>query len=381
MKTYKTEIKLTAEQKSIYARTVGTCRYVYNLFIATNKEQYKKSLPYMNNYDFSKWLNNEYLPNNLDKSWIKEVSSKSIRNAIDTANKTYVRFFKKQGHFPRFKKKGKNDCNYYFVRTSKTHLIKTARHKIAVPCMGYVRLKEYGYIPTNANITSGTVIKSADRYYISVTTDTMQTIEQNNVNDGIGIDLGLKEFVVISTGKKHKTKKQKKLNKKLKHAQRKLSRKYEKNKTNIKKGNTTKGIEKQKTVVAKIHHKIANVREDYQNKIVNEIVKTKPSYITIEDLNVSGMMKNKHLSKSIANQGFNMLVQKLTNKAQINGIEIRQADRFYPSSKKCNRCGNIKKDLKLSDRTYNCDICGLEMDRDLNAAVNLKNAEIYKKAV
>ena len=381
MKSYKTEIKLTNEQKIIYARTVGTCRYVYNLFIARNKERHENGQPYINNYEFSKWLNNEYLPNNPDKSWIKEASSKAVRNAIDNAHKAFKRFFDKQGKFPRFKKKGKNDCNYYFVRTSKTQPIHAERHKIKIPCMGDIRLKEYGYIPIKSNIiTSGTVSKQADRYYISVTTDEIPTTAQNNTNEGIGIDLGVKDFAVLSTKTVHKTKKQKKLKKKLKREQRKLSRKYEKNKTKIKKGESTKGIEKQKTVVAKIHQKIANVREDYQNKIVNEIVKTKPSYITIEDLNVIGMMKNRHLSEAIANQGFNMFVKKLTYKASINGIEIRQVDRFYPSSKKCSNCGIIKADLNLSDRIYQCNSCGLEIDRDINAAINLKNAEIYRTA-
>jgi len=381
MKSYKTEINPTEEQKNKYARTVGTCRYVYNLFIATNKEQYENNMPYMNNHDFSKWLNNEYLPNNPDKAWVKEVSSKAVRNALDNAHKAYKNFFNKKGKFPRFKKKGKNDCNYYFVRTSKSQPIEAERHRIKVPCIGNVRLKEYGYIPTKSNIIkSGTISKHADRYYISVTTDEPQVILQNNTNDGIGIDVGLKDFAVISDGKIFKAKKQKKLKKKLKREQRKLSRKYNKNKTKIKKGESTEGIEKQKTVVAKIHHKIANVREDYQNKIVNEIVKTKPSYITIEDLNVSGMMKNRHLSEAITNAGFNMFVKKLIYKASINSIEVRRVNRFEPSSKKCSKCGNIKKDLKLSDRVYCCDVCGFEIDRDMNAAINLKNAKIYKIA-
>lgn len=395
MKTYKTEIRLTNEQKTIYAKTVGVCRYVCNLFISTNKTRYENGEPYMNNYDFSKWLNNEYLPNNPDKSWIKEVSSKAVRNAIDNSNKAYIRFFKKQGKFPRFKKKGKNDCSYYFVRTSKTQPIKIERHKIAVPCMGYVSLKEYGYIPVKSNITSGIVTKRADRYYISVTTDERdckqsRTIVQNNINDGIGIDLGLKDFAIISTGKIYKTKKQNKLKKKLKREQRRLSRKYKfqrnyENKQNLKKGKCTdrrsvsRGIEIQKTVVAKIHQKIANVREDYQNKIVNEIVKSKPSYITIEDLNVRGMMKNRHLSEAIANQGFNSFISKLTTKAIVNGIDIRKVDRFYPSSKLCHKCGCIKSDLTLSDRIYKCQ-CGYVEDRDLNAAMNLRDAKTYKMA-
>ncbi len=271
----------------------------------------------------------------------------------------------------------KNDCSYYFVRNSKTQPIKFERHKINVSCLGWIRLKEYGYIPKHSNIVSGTIVKKANKYFISVITNEVEVIKKNNTNEGIGIDLGVKDFAILSTGKVFKTKAQKKLQKKLKREQRKLSKKYESNKQNLKKGEAIKSIERQRTVVAKVHHKIANVRNDYHNKIVREIIKQKPSFITIENLNVKGMMKNRHLSKAIANQGFNMFINKLINKAKSNSIEIRKVDRFYPSSKTCSKCGNIKSDLKLSDRTYTCQ-CGNTLNRDLNAAINLKNAKIYE---
>ncbi len=380
MKAYKTEIILSPEQRIAYAKTVGTCRYVYNLFIDTNKKQHEQNLLYLNNYAFSKWLNNEYVPKNQDKKWIKEASSKVIKNVIDNANKAYQKFFKKQADFPRFKKKIKNDCSYYFVRNSKTQPIKFKRHKVNVPRLGYIRLKEYGYIPKHSNIVSGTITKKANKYFIGVITDEVKIIKQNNTNEGIGVDLGhlgIKNFAVLSTGKVFKTKAQKKLQKKLKREQRKLSRKYEANKQNLKKGESTKSIERQKITVAKIHHKIANVRMDYHNKIVREIIKQKPRFITIENLNVKGMMKNRHLSRAIANCWFNMFITKLINKARVNIIEIRKVDRFYPSSKTCSKCGLIKKDFKLSDRTYTCQ-CENTLNRDLNAAINLKNAKIYE---
>jgi putative transposase len=417
MRTYKTEIILSAVQQQIYACTVGVCRFVYNLFIEVNDDRYKQKIPYINNYAFSKWLNNEYLPDNPDKSWIKDVSSKAVRNAIDNADKAYDRYFderKKPGYVPytpkqlarsnetgkpltnydmrghpKYKRKGKNDCNYYFVRTSKIQPIQAERHRIKIPVLGWVRLKEYGYIPTalrireadsslQNTITSGTITKQAGRYYISVITDEEQEIQANNTNAGIGIDLGLKTFAVLSSRTTYSTNKQRKMNKKLKREQRKLSRKYEMNK-NKEERRAAKGIERQKTKVAKIHQRIANVRNDKQNKIVSEIVRAKPSYITIENLNVRGMMKNRHLSKAIANQGFNAFVNKLTAKAKLNSIEIRIVDRFYPSSKLCNKCGEIKMDLKLSDRVYYCG-CGYTEDRDINAAMNLRDAKTYKIA-
>ena len=201
----------------------------------------------------------------------------------------------------------------------------------------------------------------------------------NNSNDGMGIDLGLKDLAIVSNGKTYKninkSTRIKKLEKKLRREQRCLSRKYE----NLKKGESTqKNIQKQKLKVQRLHHKIDNIRTDYINKSIAEIVKTKPSYITIEDLNVKGM-KNRHLSKAVASQKFYEFRTRLKAKCDENGIELRVADRFYPSSKTCHHCGSIRKNLKLSDRIYRCE-CGYVADRDLNAALNLKDAKTYKIA-
>ena len=202
----------------------------------------------------------------------------------------------------------------------------------------------------------------------------------NNSNDGIGIDLGLKDFAIVSDGKTYKninkSAKIKKLEKKLRREQRCLSRKYE----NLKKGESTqKNIQKQKLKVQRLHYRISNIRTDYINKSIVEIVKTKPSYITIEDLNVSGMMKNRHLSKAVASQKFYEFRMKLKTKCDQNGIELRVVGRWFPSSKICHCCGAIKKDLKLSDRIYRCN-CGYTSDRDLNAALNLRDALTYEIA-
>ena len=202
----------------------------------------------------------------------------------------------------------------------------------------------------------------------------------NNSNDGIGIDLGLKDFAIVSDGKTYKninkSAKIKKLEKKLRREQRCLSRKYE----NLKKGESTqKNIQKQKLKVQRLHYRISNIRTDYINKSIAEIVKTKPSYITIEDLNVSGMMKNRHLSKAVASQKFYEFRTKLKYKCDENGIELRVVGRWFPSSRICHCCGAIKKDLKLSDRIFRCN-CGYTSDRDLNAALNLRDALAYEIA-
>lgn len=383
MRTYKTEITLNTDQKEKFLKTIGTCRFVYNLFLQKNKELYDKNkdtdLPkYMNNYEFSKWLNNDFVPNNPEFSWIKEVSSKSIRHTIDNSNIAFRKFFKHESRFPRFKKKNKNECGMYFVKTDANTKIECDRHRIKIPTLGWCKLKEFGYIPTNKIIKSGTITKQAGRFYVSVLVDEEITIQEHNKNEGLGIDLGVKDFAILSDNTKYKSLKQKELNKRLLREQRKLSRKYEAKKKNKKEGATSyKNIEKQRLRVQKIHQRISNTRNGYQNKVVREIVKREPSFITIEDLNVRGMMKNRHLSKAIANQGFNQFINKLTYKCILNGIELRQVDRFYASSKICCECGMIKKDLKLSDRVYKCD-CGNIIDRDYNASINLKNAKQYK---
>ena len=199
--------------------------------------------------------------------------------------------------------------------------------------------------------------------------------------NGIGIDLGIKDLAICSDGNTYKninkTAKVKKLEKKLKREQRKLSRKFE----NKKKGGTTQGknIQKQREKVQKIHRQLANIRDNYIKTTVSEIVKTKPSYITIEDLNVKGIMKNRHLSKAVQQQKFYDFRKILTEKCKENNIELRVVDRWFPSSKICNCCGCVKKDLKLSDRIYKCE-CGYVADRDFNASLNLRDAKIYNIA-
>ena len=389
LKSFKTEIKPTREQIAKINRTIGTCRYLYNFYLAHNKELYDKGEKFMSAKSFSVWLNNEYIPDNQDKSWIKEVSSKAAKQSLENANRAFSRFFKGQSGFPRFKKKSNQDVKMYFVKTDAKAVIRCERHRIKIPTLGWVRLKEKGYIPTTKQgyvIKSGTVSCKAGRYYVSVLID-VPDIEKTRLNDfGLGIDLGVKEFAVISNGviKKNinKTAKLKKLEKKLKRNQRCLSRKYEdlKKRNNKMKGEATRqNIQKQVLKVQKLHYRIDHIRTDYINKTIAEIVKTKPSYITIEDLNVKGMMKNRHLSKAVASQKFYEFRTKLEKQCKESGIELRVVDRFYPSSKLCHCCGFIKKDLKLSDRIYKCD-CGYKCDRDFNASLNLRDAKTYKTA-
>ncbi len=385
-RAYKIEINPTDEQKSKIHRTIGVSRFIYNFYIAHNKEVYEKEGKFVSGMDFSKWLNNEYIPNNQDKKWIKEVSSKSTKQAIMNGDKAFKDFFKGKTGFPKFKKKKNQNVKAYFPKNNKTDWT-IERHRVKIPTLGWVRLKEFGYIPVNSIVKSGTVSRKADRYYVSILVEKDAPEVSDNLKEGIGIDLGIKNFAVCSNGDTfkniNKTSIVKKLEKKLKREQRKLSRKYESLKIRnkkIKEGSATRqNINKQVTKVQKIHQRLTNIRTDYINKTIYKLIEQKPSYITIEDLNVSGMMKNKHLSKAIANQKFFEFKEKLTAKCKENNIELRIVDRFYPSSKTCSNCGFINKELKLKDRVYKCD-CGLYMDRDLNASINLKNAKKYKIA-
>ena len=383
LKSFKTEINPTEEQKVKIRKTIGTCRYIYNFYLAHNKELHDNGEKFMSGKSFSVWLNKEYLPKNPDKLWMKEVSSKSVKRSIENGCVAFTRFFKHQSAFPNFKKKGKSDVKMYFVKNNPKDC-RCERHRMNIPSLGWVRIKEKGYVPTTKDgyvIKSGHVSIKADRYYVSVLIEIPNNKIADNSKEGIGIDLGLKDFAIVSNGKTYKninkSAKLKKLEKQLIREQRSLSRKYE----NLKKGESTQraNIQKQKLKVQKLHHKIDDIRTDYINKTIAEMVKTKPSYITIEDLNVSGMMKNKHLSKAVASQKFYEFRTKLQAKCKENGIELRVVDRWYPSSKTCHCCGAIRKDLKLSDRIFQCD-CGYIEDRDFNAALNLRDATTYEVA-
>nr|WP_256869882.1 transposase [Bacillus sp. CDB3] len=373
-------MKPTNEQITKINQTIGVCRYVYNLYISKNKEKYESEGKFLSGYDFSKWLNNVYTKE--CSQWIKEVSSKAVKQAIMNGDQAFKRFFKGLSGFPRHKKKKHQDVKCYFPKNNKTDWT-IERHRVKVPTIGWMRVKEYGYIPKNRIVKSGTICKRAGRYFVSVLCELKETAPKPTLNKtGLGIDLGVKDFAIRSDGivyeNINKIGKVKKIEKRLKREQRSLSRKFENIKKRGEKSVTNKraNIDKNILRVQKLHARLANIRLEYVKSIVNDVVKTKPTFITIEDLNVKGMMKNKHLSKAVANQCFYTFKTWLLTKCEEYGIELRQVDTFYPSSKLCSCCGQKKVDLKLSDRVYECD-CGNVIDRDLNASINLLQAKKY----
>ena len=398
LKAFKTEIAPTRGQKEKIVRSIGVARFLYNQYIAHNKKLYKMyqrglldshQKHFISANDFDKYVNHKL---KLKLPWIDECGSKARKKAQVNAEVAFKKFFKGKADFPRFKKKANQDVKLYFPKNNKGDWT-IWRHKLMIPTLKQVRLKEFGYLPVGAKVTNGTVSYTAGRFYVSVVVDVDEKSKYNKdlqasyntATEGVGIDLGIKDLAVVSNGKTfkniNKSLKVKRLEKRLKHMQRQLSRKYEFRK---KKGGKTAivsaNIEKQRLKVQKLHHHINEIRKDYENKVIHEIVKQKPSFITVEDLNVKGMMKNRHLAKAVAAQRFNCLLTKLKRKAEIVGIEFRIAVRFYPSSKTCHACGHIHKGLKLKDRVYICPECGYVKDRDFNASLNLRDAKEYRAA-
>ena len=295
LKSFKTEINPTEEQKVRIRKTIGTCRFIYNFYLAHNKELHESGKKFMSSSQFRVWLNNEYLPNHPEYSWIKEAYSKSVTQAVNNGQTAFENFFNHKSAFPKFKKKSRSDVKMYFVRNNPKGC-SCERHRIKIPSLGWVRIKEKGYIPTTKDgyvIKSGHVSIKADRYYVSVLVELPDNKTADNSNEGIGIDLGLKDFATVSNGKTYKninkSAKLKKLEKQLIREQRSLSRKYE----NLQKGESTQraNIQKQKSKVQKLHHRIDHIRPDYINKTIAELVKTNPSYRTIEDLKAKEMKK------------------------------------------------------------------------------------------
>lgn len=398
LKAFKTEIAPNEEQKIKIIRSIGVARFLYNQYIAYNRRLYKmyqrglldeKQKHFVTANDFDKYVNHKLKK---ELPWIDQCGSKARKKALVNAEQAFRRFFAGVSGFPNFKKKANQDVKLYFPRNNKGDW-KIWRHKLMIPTLKQVKLKEYGYLPVGLVAINGTVSYVAGRFYVSVVVDIDEKSKHNKdlescyamQTKGIGIDLGVKDLAIVSDGKVfrniNKSSKVKGLEKRLRRGQRRLSRKYEFRK---KKGGRTAtssaNIDKQKLKVQKLHQRITRIREDYENKTVHEVVKQKPRFITVEDLNVKGMMKNRHLAKAIAAQRFNHLLAKLKRKAEMIGIEFREVDRFYPSSKTCHACGYIHKGLKLKDRVYVCHKCGYTADRDYNASLNLRDAGEYRIA-
>lgn len=366
----------TKEQEQKLWQSVGTARFIYNYTIAKQEENYKNGGKFINDGAIRKELTQ------LKKSeliWLNEVSNNVAKQAVKDACNSYKRFFKGLSNKPKFKSKKKSKPSFY----NDPIKLKVKDKKILIEKVGWIKINEE--IPTKVRYSNPRITYDNKYWYISVGTE-VDKKQEELTNVSLGIDLGLKDLAVCSDGKIfkniNKTQKVKQLEKKLKQKQKQISRKYEMNKIKKERGVScqfikTKNIEKLENTTRLIHRKLSNIRNNYLHQVTTNIVKTKPYRIVIENLNVSGMMKNKHLSDSVRKQCFYKFRQYITYKSELNGIELVVADRFYPSSKTCSHCGTIKKDLKLKDRVYRCSHCGTVIDRDYNASINLS---MYKLA-
>ena len=365
--------KETTEQ---FFRFAGTARWAYNECLRFRMDRYENEHLTTSVQQCIEHIQ-DLKHNNSDYDWVNFVPEAITKQTIKDLDKAYKKFFKEHKGYPKFKRKGKCEVSFYqrtdnFKQIDDTHVKITGIRKpvkcsrCSIPkCVCNTRVTfdgKYWYLSYSYKVDIND----------SVCTDEV-----------VGVDLGIKDLAICSNGNVYKninkTQVIKRLEKHKRRLQRQLSRKYEMNKQGSKyiKTNNIKKLEQK---IRLIDRRLSHIRDTNIHEVTKDLVRTKPSQIVIEDLNVKGMMKNKHLSKAVQQQEFGKFRQYLTYKCQLNGIELIIADRWYPSSKMCSCCDNVKKQLSLSERTYECDVCGFIDDRDHNASLNLENYQkiLYK---
>ena len=354
-------------------------RFAYNWTIAREQENYKQGNKFLQDGVLRKEFTQ--LKKQEDYKWLNKISNNVTKQAIKDACNSYKRFFEGQSKHPKFKSKKNSKLSFHQdnvkIQFTDTHVkiegFATSRKKNKQK-LNWIKLCEKGRIPTNCKYMNPRFTFDGLHWYVSVGVEVDNNTNSPPISEGIGIDLGLKNLAVCSDGNTYKninkTNKVKKIEKRKRRLQRSISRKYNMNKEGERYKKTSNIIKREKELL-KLNKRLTNIHHNHLHQITSEIIKRKPSFICIEDLNVSGMIKNRHLSKAIQQQGFYEFRRQIQYKSEWNNITVILADRFFPSSKLCSCCGMIKKDLKLSDRIYRCD-CGNIIDRDYQASLNLK---------
>ena len=378
IKTIKVMLLPNNKQITKLFQYAGTARFAFNWALNKEQENYKNGGKFISDNELRKEFT--ILKQTNEYGWLNHISNNVTKQAIKDACESYRRFFKGQNKFPKYKSKKKSRPSFFQdpvkIKFTGTHVkvegFATSK-RANKQKLNRIRLAERNRIPTDCKYYNPRITFDGINWFISVGIDTNEYKSELNT-DGIGIDLGLKDLAICSDGNTYKninkSETVKKLEKKKRRLQRGISRSYEKNK----KGGSyckTNNIIKKEKLLLKVNHRVTNIRQNYLHQTTSEIVNRKPRFICIEDLNVRGMMKNKHLSKAVHSQGFYEFRRQLEYKCADKGIPLIIADRFYPSSKLCSCCGNMKKDLKLTDRICKCD-CGNIIDRDVQAAINLE---------
>ena len=366
IKILKIRLLPTKEQEVLMFKTVGCCRFAYNW--ALNKcNLYKIQGKHYNIYEIKKEFTQLKKQDNF--KWLKEVSNTAMTESMRNLDKAFKNFFKKKSKYPKFKSKKKSKQSFYVRHNALYFKYNTCN----IEKIGKVKYKTNYNIP-NCKYSNPYCSFDGKYWYLSFGIEFNENQVELNKDLSIGIDLGVKELATCSNGmifeNINKTKEVRRLKKKLKRLQRQVSKKYETNKQGDKFVKTNNIVKLEKEIKL-VYRKLSNIRLNHIHQTTNKIIKIKPYRIVMEDLNVKGMMKNKHLSKAIQEQCFYEFIRQMKYKCEFNGIKFIQVDRFYPSSKTCSECGHIKKKLKLSERTYICEECGCVIDRDLNASVNL----------
>ena len=379
IKTIRVMLLPNNKQKTKLFQYANTARFAYNWSLGREQDNYKKGGKFISDNDLRKEFTQ--LKKTDEYVWLNNISNNVTKQAIKDACLAYKNFFKGYTKFPRFKSKKHSTPKFYQdnvqIKFTDTHVkvegfaVSKKKNKQKI---NWIRLAEHGRIPTeNVKYMNPRIKYDGLNWYITVGVECEDSTTSPQ-NEGIGIDLGIKDLAICSDGSKYKninkTQRVKKLEKRKRRLQRSISRRYEKNK----KGGSyckTSNIIKREEKLLRVYHKLTNIRQNYLHQVTTEIINRKPKFIVLEDLNVKGMMKNKHLSKSVQQQCFGEFRRQIEYKSAWNNIHVVIADRFFPSSKLCSCCGNIKKDLKLSDRVYRCE-CGNIIDRDYQASLNLK---------
>ena len=378
IKTIRVMLLPNTKQNTKLFQYANTARFAYNWALGREQENYKNGGKFISDGDLRKEFTQ--LKKTDEYTWLNHVSNNVTKQAIKDACEAYRDFFKGYRKFPRFKSKKHSVPKFYQdnvkIQFTDTHVkvegFATSKKKNKQK-LNWIRLAEHGRIPTDCKYYNPRIKYDGLNWWITVGVEYEDCTETPS-NEGIGIDLGIKDLSICSEGNTYKninkSQKVKKLEKRKRRLQRSISRKYEKNKKGGSYCKTSNMIKSEKELL-KLNHRLTNIRQNYLHQTTSEIVKREPSFICIEDLNVKGMMKNRHLSKSVQQQCFGEFRRQIEYKSAWNNIQVIIADRFFPSSKLCSCCGNIKKDLKLSDRIYKCE-CGNVIDRDYQASLNLK---------
>lgn len=386
IKAIKVRLYPTRYQEELMFKSAGVARFSYNWGLAFLNNYYEKNNESLSIRDLRKEFTK--LRNSKEYTWLKEVSSEIPQQALKDLGESFKKFFRKESSYPRFKKKGK--CEISFFHLNNKFIVKDKYIKLEK--IGYVKMKDEGRLPVGnykkdkIKVLNPRVKFNGKFWYLSLALEVEDKLNNKLTDISVGVDLGIKDLAIVSNIDKpfkniNKSKEVKRLNKKLKRLQRQVSRKYDilKSGDAFKKGEKltkTQNIIKLEKQIKLVHKRIADIRLNHIHQTTNTIVKTKPCRVVVEDLNVRGLLKNKHLSKSISEQCFNKFITILEYKCKWNKIEFVKADRFFPSSKMCSCCGTIKTDLRLKDRTYICPNCNLIIDRDKNASINLANYQL-----